>query len=123
MNEASDSKFVTKKWNVVNDQSNRNFDAGYEISWNVTVVAVHTTQVPVKNCSSFTTYITKSDGRTTKDNEELCLVTPMYNFLEKNSNYSDTAGSFWFYCKGINFDNDIANTEIFKSFQNQAKIL
>ena len=47
----------------------------------------------------------------------------MYNFLEKNLNYTDTAGSFWFYCKGINFDNDIANTEIFKSFQNQAKIL
>ena len=38
LNEASDSKFVTKKWNVVNDQSNRNFDAEYEIFYNTEVL-------------------------------------------------------------------------------------
>ena len=27
MNEPDDSKFVTKKWNIVNDQSNANYDA------------------------------------------------------------------------------------------------
>ena len=28
LNEASNSKFVTRKWNIVNDQSNTNNDVG-----------------------------------------------------------------------------------------------
>ena len=32
LNEASDSKFVTRKWNIVNDQSNANYDVENEIS-------------------------------------------------------------------------------------------
>ena len=28
LNEASDSKFVTRKWNIVNDQSKANYDVG-----------------------------------------------------------------------------------------------
>ena len=31
LNEASDSKFVTRKWNIFNDQSYSNYDAGNEI--------------------------------------------------------------------------------------------
>ena len=31
MNQASDSKFVTRKWDIVNDQSNGNYDAENEI--------------------------------------------------------------------------------------------
>ena len=30
-NEASDSKFVTRKWNIVNHLSNGNYDAGNKI--------------------------------------------------------------------------------------------
>ena len=26
LNEANDSKFVTRKWNIVNDESNANYD-------------------------------------------------------------------------------------------------
>ena len=29
--EANDSKFVTRKWDIVNDQSNANYDKGNEI--------------------------------------------------------------------------------------------
>ena len=32
VNEANDSKFVTRKWIIVNDQSNANYDVGNEIS-------------------------------------------------------------------------------------------
>ena len=38
MNEASDSKFVTRKWNIVNDQSNANYDVGNEIIYNTEVL-------------------------------------------------------------------------------------
>ena len=31
LNEPNDSKFVTRKWNIVNDQSNTNYDIGNEI--------------------------------------------------------------------------------------------
>ena len=31
LNEENDFKFVTRKWNIVSDQSNANYDAGNEI--------------------------------------------------------------------------------------------
>ena len=38
LHEPNDSKFVTRKWNVVNDQSNANYDAGNEIIYNEEVL-------------------------------------------------------------------------------------
>ena len=38
MNEASESKFVTRKWNIFNDQSNANYDVGTEIIYNTEVL-------------------------------------------------------------------------------------
>ena len=38
LNEASDSKFVTRKWNLVNHQSNANYDLGNEIIYNTEVL-------------------------------------------------------------------------------------
>ena len=31
LNEASDTKFVTRKWNIVNDKSNVNYDVGNDV--------------------------------------------------------------------------------------------
>ena len=31
-NQASDSKFLARKWNIVNDQSNANYDVGTRLS-------------------------------------------------------------------------------------------
>ena len=113
MNEASDSKFVTRKWSIVNDQSNGNYDAGNEIIYNtevlksnlcdyndayllvngdITVGAVHATQVAFKNCPPFTKCITEIDGTTVDETEKLDLVVLMYNLLEYSSNYSDRIG-------------------------------
>ena len=39
----------------------------------------------------------KVDGTAIVNGEDLDLVMPMYNLLEYSSNYSDTAGSLWFY--------------------------
>ena len=38
LNEASDSKVVTDKWNIVNDQLNVNYDVGNEIIYNTKVL-------------------------------------------------------------------------------------
>ena len=38
LNEASDSKFVTRRWKVFNDQSNANYDVGNETIYNTEVL-------------------------------------------------------------------------------------
>ena len=38
MNEENDSKFVTRKWNIVNDLSKANFGVGNEIIYNTEVL-------------------------------------------------------------------------------------
>ena len=94
MNEANDSKFVTRKWNIVNDQSNAN-SVGNEIIYNtevlksnlchcndayilvrgdITVTAALATQVSFKNFAPFTKCITKIDGTTINYAEDLDLV-------------------------------------------------
>ena len=38
LNEAGDSKFVTRKWNLINDQSNANRSLGNEIIYGKEVI-------------------------------------------------------------------------------------
>ena len=143
---ANDSKFGTRKWNIVNDNSNSNYAAANEITFNtetlksnlcdyndsyilvtvdITIVAASATQVAFKNCSPFTKCITKIDGTTIDDAEDLDLVMPMYNLIEYSSNYSETTGSLWFYSKdeATDFNADIVNDNKFKSFRYIAEII
>ena len=91
LNEAKDSKFVTRKWNMENDNSKANYNAANEITLNteilksclcdcnnayilvrsdITVTEAPETQVTFKNCASFTKCITKIDGTTVGDAED-----------------------------------------------------
>ena len=49
----------------------------------------------------------------------------MFNLLEHSPNYSDTTGCLWFYSnnEATDFNNAIANTTDFKSFEYQAKFM
>ena len=38
LNKQNDSKFVTRKWNIVNDQSNANYYVGNETIYNTDVL-------------------------------------------------------------------------------------
>ena len=139
LNESSDYKIVTRKWNIISDQANANNDAGNDIInstevWksnlcdytdayiqvkaNVTIIEDNWTQVAFKNCAPFTKCITKIDGIATDDNEDLDLVMPMYNVFEYNSNCFDTTGSLWFYSnkEATNFNADIENNADFQYF-------
>ena len=80
MNEGSDSKLVTRKVNIANDQSNVNYDVGNEIIFNTEVLKYNlfyyndpyilvrvditiadrslVTEVALKNCALFTKCIT-----------------------------------------------------------------
>ena len=146
LNEANDCKLVTRKWNIANDNSNSNYAASNKISHNtkilksnlcdyndayilvtggITVVAAPATQVAFTNCAPFTKCITKIDGTTTDNAEDLDLVMPVYNLIEYSSNYSQTTGSLWFCSKeeAINFNNDIADDNIFNFFKCKTKLL
>ena len=49
----------------------------------------------------------------------------MYKLSEYSSNYYETAGNLWFYCKNeaTNFSTDIASDDYFKLFKYKAKLL
>ena len=137
LNEARNSGFAARKWNIVNDNSKANYDVANEITYNTEVLksslcdyndayilvrgdvaatVAPATQVAFKNCAPFTKCITKIDGTTIDDAEDLGLVMQMYNLIEYSSNYSETTGSLWFYSKGeaTKFNNDIATDVSFK---------
>ena len=90
LNEAIDSKVLTRKWNIVNDQLKANYDIGNEIlvKGNITVAAAPATQVSFKNCAPFIKCITKIDGTTIDNVKDLDIVMSMYNLIEYSSNYS-----------------------------------
>ena len=98
LNKANDSKIVTTKQNIFNDNSKSNYDARNKITYNteilksnlcdynnayilvrggITVVATPATQVAFKNCAPFTKCITKIDETTIDDAEDLDLVMPI----------------------------------------------
>ena len=144
LSKANNSKFLTRKSNIVKDNSKANYCEGNEIIRNtevlesnlrdyndacflvtsyITARAALETQVGSINCAPFTKCTTQIEKTTIDDSENLLLVMPMYNLIEYSSNYSETTGYLWFYSKdeGINFYADITNTDEIKSFDYKAK--
>ena len=150
MNEANDSKFATRKWNIFNDNSKTNYKAANEITYNteilnsslcnymltcndayilvtgdITVPAAPEAQVLSESCTPFTKCITKIDRTTIDDAENLDLVMPIYNLIEHSSDSSKTTGSLWFYSKNEapDFNAVIANDNKFESSKYKANLL
>ena len=117
LNEESNSKIETRKWNIVNAQSNANYDAGNKIIYkiealksnlsgfndayillrgDITIMGHPVIQVAFKNCAPSTKQIIKIDG-TLDYAEDLDLLMPKYNLIERSSKYSEKTKSLWFY--------------------------
>ena len=100
LNEPNHSIFMARKWNLVDDLSNVNYSVGNEVIYStehlksnfcdcndayilvrgdIIVTVAPSTQVSFKNCAPFTKCITKVDGTTIDDAEDLDLAMPMYN--------------------------------------------
>ena len=134
LNEANDSKSKTNycigneiiyNTKVLKSNLRDNNDVINLGRGNITITGDQVTQVALKNCAPFTNCITKINRTTIDDAKDLDLVMPMYILIEYSSNYSETAGSLWFYSKdeAIGFNADIANTNNFKSLMYKAKLL
>ena len=95
------------------------------VKCDITVTVAPATKVSFKNRVPFPKCITKMLVTTTDDAEDLNIVMSMYNLIEYGSDYSEAAGSLWFYVKdeATNFNNDIENTDKFESFKYKAKLL
>ena len=86
---------MTRKWNIVNDNSKANYGVGNQITYNteisksnlcdyndayiligadITITPAGATQVAFKNYAPFTKFIAKIDGKTIDDAEDLDLV-------------------------------------------------
>ena len=146
LNEPNDSKFMTRKWSIANNQSNANYHVANDIIYNtevlkfelcdcndayilvtgdIAVIAHQATHEAFTNCAPFLKCIIKIDETTINDTENLDLVMPMYNLAEYSSIYSEATGSLWFCSSNetTNFNADIANNSNFKSFKYEPKLL
>ena len=103
---------MARKWNIVNDNSKKNYDAANKITYNTEVLKCSLCyyndayisvignitikghlELELNNCAPFTKCVEKIDGITIDDAKNLDLVMPMYNLIEYSTNYSETTRS------------------------------
>ena len=134
------SKFRTRNWVEINDESRGAYNANSQIKFKTTMlksslcdysdayipvkgtisvtntaaagVAVNNTNKKVifKNCPPFTNCISEINNTQIDNAKDIDIVIPMYNVIEYSDNYEKTTGSLWQYCKDILARND--NNEI-----------
>ena len=125
------SKFRTKNWIEINDESRDTYNANSQIKFKTTMlksslcdysdayilvkgtISVNNTaaagadanntgkKVIFKNCAPFTNWISKINNTQVDNAKEIDIVMPMYNLIEYNDNYAKTSGSLWQYCLDI----------------------
>ena len=135
------SKFRTKNWIEINDESRGAYNVNSEIKFKNTMlksslcgysdayilvkrtITVNNTaargatanntnkKVIFKNCAPFTNCISEINNTQIDNAKDIDIVMPMYNLIEHCDNYAKTAGSLWQYCKDIPARND-ANNDI-----------
>ena len=121
------SRFITKNWIEVNDQSGKTYTTGKPIRFKTSMlrsdlfdfsdayilvkgtitvaaaagngnIAIKRNRLLVlKNNAPFISCISKINGEPTENAEDLNVVTPMYNLLEYSKNYRKTTGSLFNY--------------------------
>ena len=111
------SKFATKKWNIIDSESKGNYshenrikfltksiesnlcdysDAYILVTGNITATPNNAaTQVVFKNCAPFEKCRTEINETFVDEADIINITMPMYNLIEYSDNYSDTSGSLW----------------------------
>ena len=125
------SKFKTKYWIEISDESKRTYNVGSQVKFKTTMlksslcdyidvyihvngtITVNNTvatdananntnkKVIFKNCAPFTNCISEVSNTSVDDAKDIDVVMPMYNLIEYSDNYSKTSGNLWQYCKDI----------------------
>ena len=125
------SKFRTKNWVEINDESRGTYNVNVQIKFKTTMlksslcdysdayilvkrtITVNNTvaadadasstnkKVIFKDCASLTNSISEINNIQVNNTKDIDFVTPMYNLIKYSDNYSKTSGSLWQYCKDI----------------------
>ena len=125
------SKFGTKNWAEINDESRGTYNVNSQIKFKTTMlksslcdysdayilvkgtITVNNTaaddadanntnkKVIFKNCAPFTSCISEINNTQVDNAKDIDIVMPMYNLIEYSDNYAKTSGSLWQYCKDI----------------------
>ena len=119
--ENESSKFTTRKWYIINDQNNGQYDGGNEndsaikfetkvikpnlcdysnayilVTGDLKVAGVAAkTNVASKNCALFTGCVTHINDEHVETTGNLDIIMPMYNLIEYSDNYADSSGSLY----------------------------
>ena len=125
------SKFRTRNWLELNDESRGAFNVNSQIKFKTTMlksslcnysdayilvkgtISVNNTaaadaaanntnkKVTFKNCAPFTNCISEIYNTQIDNAKNIDIIMPMYNLIEYSANYAKTTGSLWQYCKDI----------------------
>ena len=125
------SKFKTKNWVEINDESRGTCNVNSQIKFKITMlksslcdysdayifgkgtITVNNTtaadadanntnkKVTFKNCAPFTNCISEITNTQIDNTKDIDIVMPMYNLIEYSDNYAETSASLWQYCKDI----------------------
>ena len=125
------SKFRTKNWVEINDESRGTYNVNSQIKFETTMlnsslcdysdayirikrtITVNNTaaadadanssneKVIFKNCPPFTNCKSEINNTQVDIAKDIDIAMPMYNLQEYRDNYSKTSGSLWQYCKDI----------------------
>ena len=125
------SKFRTKDWVEINDESRGIYNVNSQIKFKATMlksslcdysdayiivkrtITVNNTaaegaaanninkKVMFKNCAPFTNCISEINNTQVDYAKDIDIVMRMYNLIEYSDNYAKTSGSLWQYCKDI----------------------
>ena len=136
------SKFRTRNWVEINDESRGAYNVNSQIKFITTMLkfslcdysdayilvkgtisvnntaaasaAVNNTNKKVifKNCAPFTNCISEINITQIDNAKDIDIVMPMYNLIEYSDNYVKTTGSLWQYCKDIPVQNNNNNNAI-----------
>ena len=137
---SNQSKFRTRNWVEINDESRGAYNVNSQIKFKTTMlksslcdysdayilvkgtISITNTapagaapnninkKVIFKNCSSFTNCISEINNTQIDNAKDIDIVMPTYNLIEYSDNYAKTTGSLWEYSKDIPARND--NNEI-----------
>ena len=121
------SKFRTKNWVEINDESRDTYNVNSQIKFKTTMlksslcdysdayilvkgtISINNTaaagadanntnkKVIFKNCAPFTNCIIEINNTQVDNAKDIDIVMPMYNLIEYSDNYAKTSGSLWQY--------------------------
>ena len=140
------SKFATKKWYIIDSESNGNYSQNDEIMFltrsiesslcdysdaytlatgNITATPNNAaTQVVFKNCAPFEKCRTEINETFIDEATHIIITMPMCNLIEYSDNYSDTSGSLCHFKRDeITNNADVTNDDNAPSFKHKASLI